>query len=70
MQATLTQIHREAKRVFRPVQAGQRVRITEHAKPIASIVPDCERKVVLLEDFFKSDISDAAIVEAVQESRA
>ncbi len=70
MQATLTEVHRQAKRVFRPVQSGQPVRITEHGKPFARIIPEHERRVVSLSEFYKAELTDAAILEAIHEARA
>ena len=68
MQATLTEIHRQAKKVFRPVQAGQAVRITEHGKPIARIVPEVETVTVSLAEFLATEFSDQAILDAIDES--
>ena len=69
MQATLTEVQRATKKVFRPVHSGHSVSITEHGKPVARIVPDCERQEVTLEDFFKSEITDEAILSALKESQ-
>jgi antitoxin (DNA-binding transcriptional repressor) of toxin-antitoxin stability system len=69
MQATLTEVHRGAKRVFRPVQAGRRVRITEHGKPIASIVPEYERVEITLAEFYRTELTDEAIREGLKESQ-
>jgi antitoxin (DNA-binding transcriptional repressor) of toxin-antitoxin stability system len=69
MQATLTEVHRQAKRVFRHVQSGQSAHVTEHGKPLAKIVPDYERRVITLEEFYQTDLTDEAILEAIRESR-
>ena len=65
----MTEVQREAKRIFRPVQAGKRVQVTEHGKPIASIIPDCAREVISLKEFFNTELTDQAIIEALKESQ-
>ena len=40
MQATLSQLHRETRRIVRPViHAGEEVVITDFGKPVARIIP-------------------------------
>lgn len=40
MEATLSELHRETRRVIRPViHAGKEVVLTEHGSPVARIVP-------------------------------
>ena len=54
---------------MRPVFAGQTVVITEHGRPIARIIPEIESIVVSVEEFRRSEISDEAIVSAIDEAR-
>ena len=69
VKATLTDLHRETKKVMRPVLGGKPVAITEHGAPVARITPDYER-VTLSEDEFRSlEITDQAILRALAESR-
>ena len=73
MQATLTEVHRNTKRVFRPVQSGLPVQITEHGKPIAKIHPDYPTVTMTPEEFralpMSDDELDRSINQAVAESR-
>jgi prevent-host-death family protein len=68
MQATLTEVHRQAKKVFRPVQSGRPVHITEHGKPVAKIVPDYEQREISLAEFFSAELTDESILEGLTES--
>ena len=74
MNATLTEVQRNTKRVFRPVQAGQRVRITEHGKPFAHITPDYPVITMTAAEFRALPVSDEeldrAINTALEEIRA
>jgi prevent-host-death family protein len=69
MQATLTELQRETRKVMRPVVAGRSVVITEHGRPIARIVPEHETRLVSVEEFRRAEISDAAILAAIDEVR-
>ena len=69
MKATLTELHRQTKRVVRPATQGQRVVITEHGQPVASIHPACERRVVTADELLKMEISDQSILDAIAEAR-
>lgn len=70
MEATLTDVHRNAKRVIRRAEGGQTVSITDHGHLIAVIQPAAARRVVSLADFRAASMTDAAIVAAVQCSHA
>ena len=69
MKATVTELHRETKRVLRTVIQGQKVQLTEHGVTVASLVPDYERVVVFEEEFHSMEFSDEAIVEALNRAR-
>jgi prevent-host-death family protein len=69
MKATLTDLQRAGRRVMRPVFAGQTVIITEHGRPVARIVPETETLTVSVEEFRRSEISDKAILAAIDEAR-
>ena len=70
MNATLTDVQRNSKKVFRPVQAGQVVRITEHGKPFARVSPDYPARTMTVEEFRALEISDEALNQAINESLA
>lgn len=65
MQATLTEVQRQARRVFRPVQAGQSVRITEHGRPFARVEPDYPVVTMSAEEFRALPVSDAELDRAI-----
>lgn len=70
MNATLTEVSRNTKRVFRPVQNGQRVRITEHGKTIARLSPDYPEMTMSAAEFRALPISDAELDQAINEALA
>lgn len=70
MQATLTELHRRTKHIVRPAIQGERVVITEHGQPVASPTSACPRRVVTLAEFRQMEISDASILEAIEEARS
>ena len=69
MEATLTDMHRQTKRVFRQVQAGQPVRITEHGKLIARLVPESAPEEISLEDLQRATIRTEDVIERLREIR-
>jgi prevent-host-death family protein len=69
MQATLTELQRHPRKVMRPLHSGKSVVITEHGRPIARIVPEVETRLVTLEEFCASEMSDEAIIKAIDEAR-
>ncbi len=54
---------------MRPVFAGQTVVITQHGRPVARIVPEIEIVELSVEEFRRSQMSDAAILAAIDEAR-
>jgi prevent-host-death family protein len=70
MNATLTDVQRNSKKVFRPVQSGQVVRITEHGKPFARVSPDYPTRTMTVEEFRALEISDEALNQSINESLA
>jgi antitoxin (DNA-binding transcriptional repressor) of toxin-antitoxin stability system len=68
IKATLTDVQRQTKRIFRHVAGGNSVPVTDYGEVVATIKPAAVRRVVSLDEFLAADISDAAIVEAVQEA--
>lgn len=70
MSATLTEVSRNTKRVFRPVQNGQHVRITEHGKTIARISPDYPVLTLSADAFRALPISDVELNQAINEALA
>ena len=73
MQATLTEAHRDTRRIMRAAAQGQTVRITEHGKPLARINADHPVRQMTAEEFRALEISDADlnadINQAIAESR-
>lgn len=73
MQATLTEAHRDTRRVMRAVSQGQVVKVTEHGKPLARITADFSVRKLTAEEFRALEISDkelnAAINQAIAEAR-
>ena len=70
MEATLTDLHRETKKVVRPVIHGREtVMVTEFGQPCAKITPVYERQEVTEGQFRDSVITDQAILDAIAESR-
>jgi prevent-host-death family protein len=69
MQATLTELQRHPRKVMRPVRNGKSVVITKYGRPIARIMPEVETRLVSLEQFCVSEMSDAAILKAIDEAR-
>lgn len=73
MQATLTEAHRDTRRVMRAANQGQTVRITEHGKPLALIKADHPVVQMTPAEFRALEISDAdlnaAINQAIAEAR-
>jgi len=70
MSSTLTDVHRNTKRVFRPVQNGHAVRITEHGKPIARISPDYPVVTLSADEFRALPLTDEELDQAINEALA
>ena len=68
IKATLTDVARDTKRIFRHVSGGNSVPVTDYGEVVATIKPAAPRVVVSMEEFMRTNISDAAIVEAVHEA--
>jgi len=71
MQATLSELHRETRRVVRPViHGGEEVILTEFGKPVARIVPFMPTVTVSPADARGSGIlQDESILAAIAEAR-
>ena len=74
MQATLTEAHRDTRRVMRAASQGRTVTVTEHGKPLARISAAHPVRQISAAEFRKLEISDAdlneAINRAIEEGRA
>ena len=68
MRATLTEVHREAKKVFRPVQNGKVVQISDHGKPLARILPDYPVQTMSAAEFRALEISEEELNEAINQT--
>ena len=71
MQATLSQLHRETRRIVRPViHAGEEVVITDFGKPVARIVTYMPTITVSPEEARgKGTLDDESILAAIALSR-
>ncbi len=71
MQATLSELHRETRRIVRPViHGGEEVILTEFGKPVARIVPFMPTVTVSPADARGSGIlQDESILAAIAEAR-
>ena len=71
MQATLSELHRETRRVVRPViHGGQEVVLTDFGKPVARIVPYLPTVTVSPAEARASGIlDDESILSSLAESR-
>ncbi len=71
MHATLSQLHRETRRIVRPViHGGEEVVITDFGKPVARIVPYMPTVTVSPSQARKSGtLDDDSILAAVIEAR-
>jgi antitoxin (DNA-binding transcriptional repressor) of toxin-antitoxin stability system len=71
MQATLSQLHRETRRIVRPViHGGEEVVLTDFGKPVARIVPYMPTVTVSPAQARESGmLDDEAILAAVAEAR-
>ena len=71
MQATLSELHRETRRIVRPViHGGEEVILTDFGKPVARIVPFMPTVTVSPADACASGIlDDESILAAIAEAR-
>jgi antitoxin (DNA-binding transcriptional repressor) of toxin-antitoxin stability system len=71
MQATLSELHRETRRIVRPViHAGEEVILTDFGKPVARIVPFLPTVTVSpTEARAGGMLDDESILAAVAEAR-
>ena len=71
MKASLSELHRETRRIVRPViHAGEEVILTDFGRPVARIIPYLPTVTVSpAEARAAGDLEDAAILSAIEESR-
>ncbi len=71
MQATLSELHRETRRIVRPViHGGEEVILTDFGKPVARIVPFMPTVTVSPADARASGmLADQSIIAAIAEAR-
>ena len=71
MKASLSELHRETRRIVRPViHAGNEVILTDFGRPVARIIPYLPTVTVSpAEARTAGDLEDAAILSAIKESR-
>ena len=71
MKASLSELHRETRRIVRPViHAGEEVILTDFGRPVARIIPYLPTVTVSpAEARAAGDLEDAAIPSAIEESR-
>jgi len=71
MKATLSELHRETRRIVRPViHGGEEVVLTDFGRPVARIVPYLPTVTVTPEEARSAgELTDPAILSALEESR-
>ena len=71
MKASLSELHRETRRIVRPViHAGEEVILTDFGRPVARIIPYLPTVTVSpAEARAAGDLEDAAILSAIEEIR-
>ena len=71
MQATLSELHRETRRVVRAViERGKEVILTDFGRPVAKLVPYLPTKTFDDSEAMRhGTLTDKAILEAIAESR-
>lgn len=71
MKATLSELHRETRRVVRPViHGGEEVVLTDFGRPVARIIPYLPTVTVSVEVARGTgELDDAAILSAIEEGR-
>lgn len=71
MQATLSELHRETRRIVRPViHGGEEVILTDFGKPVARIVPFLPTVTVSPEEARAGGtLDDESILAAIAEAR-
>jgi prevent-host-death family protein len=71
MKASLSELHRETRRVVRPViHGGEEVVLTDFGRPVARIIPYLPTFTVSpAEARASGDLEDASILSAIEESR-
>ncbi len=72
MTATLSELHRETRRIVRPViHGGEEVLLTDFGKPVASIVPYMQTLTVSPSQARASGtLDDEAVLAGIVEARA
>ena len=71
MKASLSELHRETRRVVRPViHGGEEVVLTDFGRPVARIIPYLPTVTVSVEEARGTgELDDAAILSAIEEGR-
>lgn len=71
IKASLSELHRETRRVVRPViHGGQEVLLTDFGRPVARIIPYLPTATVSAEEARGiGDLDDEAILSAIEEGR-
>ena len=71
MQATLSELHRETRRIVRPViHGGEEVVLTDFGRPVARIVPYMATQTVSpLQARASGTLDDESILAAIAEAR-
>ncbi len=70
MRATLSELHRETRRIIRPViHAGEEVLLTDFGKPVARIVPFIPTVTATPDQARGGTLDDNSILAAIAEMR-
>lgn len=70
MQATLTEAHRDTRRVMRAASQGRTVTVTEHGKPLARISAAYPVRQLSAAEFRQLDIPESELNEAINQAVA
>lgn len=66
---SMTEVRRQTRQVSRALDRGESVGLTAHGQVIGRIVPELPRVVLSLEEFRALEVTDAAILRAIEEAR-
>lgn len=69
MTVSMTEVRRQTRQVARALDRGETVGLTAHGQSIGKIVPDVPTVRLSLAEFQELEISDAAILRAIEEAR-
>lgn len=69
MTVSMTEVRRQTRRVSRALDRGETVGLTAHGHSIGKIVPEVPTVRLSLAEFQALEVTDAAILRAIEEAR-